>query len=148
AQVFGALGSIKDKSLVAFSRRARLDRTQLLALYEQNPLAARYVDLIVNDALPGGGWKLSGLTPEETTIVEKKLRDLRFNESLATTAKWSRLFGAAGLVLPVVDGRKQDEPVHVGGVKAIYTPAPFPAHEITPNDMDIGFGSPTFRKVL
>ena len=146
ASTLSSLGSIKDKSVGAeFRRRARLTRYQVEALVDQNQICARVVYKPVAEAFrPGWRFRDDALEP----FRERLERELHASERVETAAGWARLYGACGLVLPVVDGRKPHQPLNPRTVRSVLPPTPIPAHQIEPLTYDAAFGSPTYREVL
>lgn len=144
-----SLGSVRDKATgVNFSRRKRLGREELEAMYEQNPIVARVVDRLPEDAIRRG-WRLEGLDADiDMGALHSKLNDLGVDQALLNAAKWSRLYGGALLCLPVADCASPDKPLNLCNVESVYTPVVIPSNDAIPVDMDATFGSPTYRKVL
>ena len=145
ANTLSSLGSIRDKSAGAvFRRRRRLTRHEVETLNDQSEICARVVWKIVDDAFRAG-WTLPG---EHEAFRLRFEREIKGSERLAEAAGWSRLYGACGLVLPVVDGRAPDQPLNMATVRAMSAPNPIPAYQIEPLTYDAAFGSPTYREIL
>jgi phage-related protein (TIGR01555 family) len=144
-----SLGSVRDKAQgLSFQKRTRLARHVLEAAYEQNPIVARVVDRLPDDALRHG-WKLVGTNAEvDMDEIQSKLDDLNIDQILSQAVKWSRLYGGALIAIPAVDGKPYDQPLCMQDIDALYSPIVFSAHEAQPVDMDATFGSPTYKKVL
>lgn len=147
------LGSIRDKSVgLTFRRRRRLDRRTLEAIYEQNAIAARIVDKIVDDALRHG-WSVTNVVGGiDHDVLEKRMLKLRVKQGLAKWAKWGRLYGGALLTLPTL-GRDNntpsvDKPMQVADVGSLFSPSVIAAHNARPIDTDAAFFSPTFGQTL
>lgn len=147
-----SLGSIKDKSVgLTFSRRDRLSRETLEAAYEQNPIVARVVDRLVDDAFRNG-WELCDLDAPDVDPAElmSKLDDLRVNQQLARAARWSRKYGGALVAMPVLDSGDADDPLYVERLagKRMLPLQAVSAHDARPLETDVGFLSPTYGKTL
>lgn len=143
-----SLGSVRDKATgVTFSRRPRLSRDTLEAAYEQEPIVARVVDRLPDDALRNG-WEITGLDVDvDMDYLRSKIEDAGINQALLQAAKWSRLYGGALLCLPT-GGSSPDKPLNLTSIEGLYQPVVVSAYDARPVDMDATFGSPTFRKVL
>lgn len=141
-----ALGSIRDKSTgMGFRQRARLDASTLNSLYEQHAIAARIVDLPVDEAFRTG-WTIKDIDADvDVSMVHTWIDDLNFVPRLKQALKWSRLYGAAVLALPTSDPNPA-LPLRPGS--PMFTPVPFSAQYVTPREYDDGFGSATYRQVL
>ena len=140
-----SLGSTYDKATgVEFRKRLRLSQTQLSSLYEQHPLAAKVVDLIVDEAFRTP-WKVVG-EGIDSKAVDSWCDDLRIDEQLSIALKLSRLYGGALLALPTADGQDPSLPLRPGS--PLFTPAAFDAYDCRPVTMDDGFGSSTYRQTL
>lgn len=139
------LGSVRDKAThTSFRTRPRLSYAQLSALYQQHPLAARIVDLIVDEAFRTP-WRVVG-PGIDSKLVDTWCDDLRIDEQLSTAIRWSRLYGGAVLALPTADRRDPTTPLVPGS--ELFTPAPFDGIDARPLLLDDGFGSATYRKVV
>lgn len=149
ANDFSLMGSVRDKSTgLTFKRRRRLSQTVLEALYEQNSIAARVVDRIVDDAFREG-WELTDLDVEvDLPELYSRLEDLNLDGAVAQAAKWSRLYGASLLTIPTDD----PDPL----ISPLLTPSTIrPLSVVTIRDLaarplstDVAFGSPTYRQTL
>lgn len=148
-----SLGGVRDKHRgIGFSRRARLTDRQLEDLYEQNSLIARVIDKIPDEAFREG-WELSRVVTSDGSKIDPDaiaadLDTLNLNTQLVQAAKWSRLYGASAMAIPVADGKTSEEPMAMGSISDIYAPQVAPARDVVPQEMDGAFWSPTYRKVL
>jgi phage-related protein (TIGR01555 family) len=153
ASTTSPLGGVRDKHTgLRFARRRRLSRKQLEALYEQNPIVARVVDRLANDAFREG-WELSKVETDDgvdvdVTEIKDDLDDLQIDATMARAVKWSRLYGGALMTLPLFDGGTSEQPMSFGPQCFMLNPSVVPAHDARPRDMDAGFNSPTYLKVL
>lgn len=156
-----ALGSVRDKSEgLGFTHRGRLNRETLDALYEQNPIVARVVDLIVDDALRAG-WSLKNVVSPDPGFefdpkeFKSKLDDLGgtdegFDEIISKAAKWSRLYGGSLILVPTAEDPKTDPklPLNTKAIEQLFPLAVISSNEALPQDYDEAFGSRTYRQVL
>lgn len=147
ANTMTSMGSIRDKSTaLTFLRRERLSREVLETMYEQNPIAARVVDRLVDDAFRNG-WTITKCNVDiDHAAIMSRLDELQVNTQMARAARWSRLYGGALLCVPTVDATRRDQVLI--NPTAIYPLTVVAAHDAIPQEYDDGFGSPTYQKVL
>ncbi len=149
----GGLGSAQDKHLgITFAARPSLTRQELDALYRQNPIVARVVDRIVDDALRTG-WELTDVKDAagndvkvDAKVLQSWLDDLRVTQTLKTAGKWSRLYGGALIVLPIMDQKPPTEPAVKGS--PLLPLAVVSGDKALPLWQDGGVFSPTYGRVL
>lgn len=153
ASTTSSIGGVRDKHTgLTFIRRTRLTREQLNALYEQDPIVARVVDRLPNDAFRAG-WDLDQITTDDGSKVDPvevkdDLDDLGVDQVMNRAVKWSRLYGGSIMTLPVYDSGEADEPMVFGPSAFLLPSQAIPAHDARPRDMDAGFNSPTYLKTL
>lgn len=145
-------GSVKDKSTgVAFTRRHRLSRRQLVTLFDQNALAARAVEKLGEEALREP-WSIAshdgGEEIDMLALMQRIEAELQPAAVLHEASVWSRLFGGAAVVLSVLDGRQPSEPLDTDAATHILRPTVVTADDAIPLTYDGAFGSPTYRKFL
>jgi phage-related protein (TIGR01555 family) len=149
----GGLGSQQDKHLgLTFAARASLTRAELDALYRQNAIVARVVDRIVDDALRTG-WELTDVKDAagneikvDAKTLQSWLSDLRVDQTLKTAGKWSRLYGGALVVLPLVDQKDPTEPATKGA--PMLPLVVLSGDKALPLWQDAGIFSPTYGRIL
>lgn len=147
-QALGGVGSFRDRHEgVTFRERKALSQRQLDALYKQNAIAARLVDLIVDDALREG-WEfehVDGVT--DLPALRKRIdRELGIDDALREAGKWSRKDGAALLTIPT--DAKPMFPLALQRVTRVHRLAVEPRRSVVPLYSDEVIGSPTYRKTL
>lgn len=153
ASTTAGLGSVRDKSAgIYFDRRESLQAAQLEALYEQNPIVAKIVDRLSDDAFRHG-WTLEGVEFEDGSAVDvpaimEILSEFQINEALSQASRWSRLYGGAAVLLPVYDGRPPEEPLNARTASTIFPLRTLAAPDVLPMEMDADLVSPTYLKVL
>lgn len=85
-------------------------RNLLSSLYAENGTVANFIDVPVDDAFNGGFRIISSQLDDEDN---KKIKSLMYScgdvEEIKDTARWSRLFGGAGLL--VMTNQKPDTPL-------------------------------------
>lgn len=148
-----SLGGVRDKHRgITFTRRRRLNRVQLEALYEQQPIVAFVVDQIVDDAFRPG-WTFKSITTRDGSsidpeVVQSDLDALDVDGALMQAAKWSRLYGGALVVEPWLDSGAPEEPLCITADSSPLRLQVIPAERALPLYQDVGLFSPTFGKVL
>jgi len=149
-----SLGGVRDKHRgIAFGRRPRLTRQALDVLYEQHALAARIVDLVVDDALREG-WSLQSVTTADGSVIDvaevrSALDDIGIDAALSQAAKWSRLHGGALLVIPAIGSGVASEVMQiVPGQTHLMRLVVVPAERAQPQQQDVGLFSPTYGRTL
>ena len=140
------LGLGADKSNGSrFRRRRRMTNEHLSALYEQDPLHARHVDRIVDDAIR------EGFTIEESNVpgydwsgVMSDLEDLQALRQLGDAWRWSRLWGGS-IAIPVLkDGAMMAKPPDLSKVRSIRSVNVIPSPWAEPIGQIPGMGSSGF----
>jgi phage-related protein (TIGR01555 family) len=145
SQLVGGLGSIRDKHIgVEFKRRRRLTRRQLETLYEQNPLAARLVDLIVDEALREG-WEFETVEHADPIALHERVqKEIQLDRGLEQAGKWSRLYGGALLTVPT--DAKPEWPLGMQTFSNVYPVAVESERNAIPLRTDDRLGSPTYKQ--
>jgi phage-related protein (TIGR01555 family) len=125
----------------------RLAPEQAEILYEQDAIAARIVDRLVDDA-----------TREEIILsdvdesgfdfgpVASGLEDLDVRGQLGDAWRWSRLYGGALAILNVNDGRPMHEPLDMDNVTKLNGIRVVEAPWVTPAPHSFAMGSNGFRR--
>lgn len=90
-----------------------LAKTSLASFYETDGLAKRIIDVIPEDMV-SPGFKVEGIADEAAfrSLWDEKQLNAKIIDALC----WSRLFGGAGIVAIVADGRMLKSPVKHGAV--------------------------------
>lgn len=143
------LGSIHDKSTgLIYVWRRQLTEDALNAMYVQNGIIARIVDLKVQDAFRTP-WKIADCDVQlDHKQIMSDMDDLRVNSSLIKGWQWGNLYGGAGIVLPVRDGRKPRMRMDLGNIVQMYPLQVVAARNCLPYEMDSAFGSPTYQQII
>ncbi len=150
-QEVGGLGSTRDKHVgISFDRSGRMNRRSLDAMYESNAIAARYVDLIVDESFREG-WKFKDASFDgKGADLYKRLRDeMALDASVAQAAKWSRLYGYALNMVPT--NAEPRYPLGLSTPTCMYATFPIAGgacNEVRPLNQDKTLGSATYRKIL
>lgn len=117
----GILGKDKNESTI-FHRRGRRHHDELDALYRQDPLAARIVDVIVDDALRQGyhivfkGDDENAVDPETVNDINSRVNVWKKAVGLTTHVKnhlkQARTYGGSVLVMGANDGQDPIQPIN------------------------------------
>lgn len=146
------LGSVRDKATgITFGRRKRLRRRELESMYEQNPICARVVDKIADDAFREGWELIDHDAPDNfdmQDLMQRLQTDLHIDARMDKAVRWSRLYGGAILALGIIDGRKVHESIDPENIQMFFPPTVIVAEDAPPLTYDAAFGSPTYREVL
>lgn len=110
----GTQGDKKSYSKFQFSRD--ISREELEAMYIEDWLSRKVVDIIPNDMTRN--WrKFEGPTPEQVEKLEDEERRLNIRENTADAMRWARLYGGC-MILIVVEGENPLEPLNVETMRA------------------------------
>lgn len=121
------LGSIaRDKvQSTSFQRRPHLNDETLEGLYHEDPIAARIVESVPQDAFRQGiGLSTTAeLEPEDKAAAENDLQDalkaLQAHKALQEGATWGNLFGGGIVLLGADDARRPEKPLQVDKVREL-----------------------------
>jgi phage-related protein (TIGR01555 family) len=120
-----------------------LSETELEVLYV-NGIPRRYVDSIADEILRHRTTIKLGddnLSEERSQKLindfEAFLQDSNFHHAFSEVVKLQRLYGGAGLVLLLDDGRKPEEPVDPARLRAVRGFIPLSRHELIPEDVTL-----------
>lgn len=147
ANIMTGLAGPPDKSsYTRFQRQPRLERAELESLYEQDAIAARIVDRIVDDSFRTK-WSATGSDVNiENPKLESAMDDLGVNAKLSQAWREGRLYGGALAVLSVADGRPLDQPLDLQAAVRItainVVPSPFLIPEGWGNSSIFPFANP------
>ena len=147
ANAITGLAGAKDKSSYGlFLERDSLDSQILSGLYEQDAIAARVVDRVVDDATREGFY----LTGEDETVdfssVQSELEDLDALNAVADAWRWARLYGGALLIMVVNDGSKMDKPLNLEKANKLSSLQVIESQFVTPVGFNPGLGARAFRR--
>ena len=147
ANALTGLATAKDKSSFGlFLRRAELDTETLNDLYEQDAMAARVVDRLVDDGTREGFTIKGEDKAFDFASVQSELEDLEALPAIADAWRWSRLYGGALLVMVVNDGRKMDQPLNLNAATKLASLQVVESPFVKPADFNPGLGSRAFRR--
>lgn len=104
-------GTALDKTTYGSYRSfGRLDDITLSALYHENDVAARMVDVVPEEMLREG-FDLELGNPDLNKAAAEKVESLNLIPKLADAMRWARCYGGAALLLGADDGRPASMPL-------------------------------------
>ena len=139
------LGTGWDKSSSTFFTADRiLGQTELSTLYEQDAIAARIVDRLVDDATRTE-FTLANLDESfDFGSVKSELEDLDALNQVADAWRWGRLYGGGLLIMAINDGRKFDEPLDLSNATKLSALSVVDSTNVQPVGFIPGLGSRAF----
>jgi uncharacterized protein len=114
-------------------------------LYEQDALAARIVDRVVDDATMVE-WRITGT--DETydwASIKSQMDDIRAVDKIGDAWRWGRLYGGGIIILACNDGRPYDQPLDMASVRSIKLSV-LDSTSIQPVNFLPGLGSSAFAE--
>jgi len=140
------LGTLKDKGQFGgFQRRTKLQTSILDSMYEQDAIAARIVDRVVDDATREDIFLTDTDKKFDFASIQSQLEDLDAVNALGDAWRWARLYGGA-LAIPIVnDGNKMDEPLELDKATKISSIQVIESPFILPVQFNPGLGARAFR---
>lgn len=147
ANALTGLASAVDKSSYSFFRgRAALGPEMLADLYEQDAIAARIVDRVVDDGTREG-FHLTGEDEAfDFSSLESELEDLDAINAVGDSWRWSRLYGGALLIMVVNDGLRMDQPLNLSRATKLASLQVVESQFVTPGGWNPGLGARAFRR--
>ncbi len=145
----------RDKRRVTtFKQRGRFDASTLEALYRENGITRRVIDLPAN-SMTRNWFNISG---DEEERVTQRMETLRAQFHVTEAVKWARLYGGSILLMIIDDGQFAGDddpdltkPVNVDNIKAINALVPFAGWrevQVDESSIDKDQSSPTFGQPL
>ena len=142
----GLAGGADKSSYGFFKTRPTLGPETLSDLYEQDAIAARVVDRLVDDATREGFF----LTGEDESVdfasIQSELEDLDALNAVADAWRWARLYGGALLIMVVNDGQKMDTPLNLATANKLSSLQVVESQFVTPVGFNPGLGARAFRR--
>lgn len=128
-----------------YQKADNLSESELIDLYSGNGVAARIVDLIVDESLRKGFY-ISG---DEKRYIMQEMERLKFVPQLAKLLKYSRAYGGAVMVFGAADGSESlKEPLNTGAIKKVGWLRVYDRFRVLPNDIDNQLTSPRYNMPL
>jgi|GEM_PF-4376512 len=143
--VSGLGGSYDKNNYSVFARQRELQYEELSDLYEQDAIASRVIDRLVDDATREG-FTLEG--PDQDYDFAKAASDLEDVGGLTALGdawRWSRLYGGALAVMIVADGRKLSEPIDMENARRLLSIQVVESPYVIPQNPNPGLGARGFR---
>lgn len=122
--ILTGLGGKADKSKSTRMRgEAILTDEELEALYTDDGIASRIVDLLPDDMVRQG-WeydfeKESDDVEQVSRIYKEIFERMKLDQKLSEALKWSRLYGGAVILIGALDGQELDQPLIPTKIKDI-----------------------------
>lgn len=146
ANLITGLGGSRDKSRGSvLYREGDLTSPELDVLYEQDALAARIVDRIVDDAIRSGFDIEAADEGFDVKSIKSQVEDLQVLEESGDAWRWARLYGGALTYFNTNDGRKMSEPLDLGSVTKLINLQVLESPFVTPSAYNPGLGARAFR---
>ena len=140
------MGTSRDKtSGSVFVRKPDLSPEELSAMFEQDPLVARIVNRLPDDATREGFQLKDANTQFDFASMHSDLEDVSALPNIADAWRWSRLFGGALLFMSVNDGQKMEEPLDLAHATALNALHVIESPYVMPSGHNPGLGSRAFR---
>lgn len=106
----------RDKTTGTFFRACRVFCVaELDDLYRADGLTRRIIDIVGAEMLRQG-FEIDG---DPDGMILSKLEEMQALTKIAQLISWSRLYGAAVIVLGIADGRPLNEPVNLNSIEAV-----------------------------
>lgn len=141
------LSTSKDKSFFSIWTEApKLSDELVSSVYEQDAIAARIVDRLVDDATREG-FTIKGEDESfDFASIQSELEDLDAINAVADAWRWARLYGGALLVPVVNDGGKMDKPLNLDTARKLSSLQVLESPYVTPSAFNPGMGARAFRR--
>ena len=136
------LGTSKAKiNAVRVGTKPVLTQTELETLYAHG-ITRRIVDSVANECTKHRATVELGDETEVETIdwvpqFDELLKVTEFHQALSEVVKLQRLYGGAGLVLLIDDGRPPEEEVDFANIRSVAGYVPLSRYELIPEDFTI-----------
>ncbi len=139
------LGTTRDKSSYTVPGCApRLRYQELCEMYESDPIVARVVDRLVDDATRPG-WQLTTDDQEfDHAQLMSAAEDIGVMPSLGDAWRWARLYGGAIAIMAATDGLPLDEPLDLSRVTSLAAIQVIEAPFVVPDYFGTGLGAASF----
>lgn len=119
-----------------FKRQVYLSPEQLDALYIENAIAARVIDLPVDESWREPVELDSDEDPDAVSDLSAALEDLGVAEVLAQAQIWGRLYGGGIVVMGLDDGQEPSSPVNERGLRTVDWLEPLDRWSVTWDETD------------
>jgi hypothetical protein len=110
------LGTQKDKSMWSMPVNVTIDPATLSALYQSDWMCRKIVDIVAFDSTRA--WRSWQADDDQIEKLEKLEKKLNLQVQLQTALKKARLYGGAGLIIGVDDGKDWGDELDPDDVKA------------------------------
>lgn len=122
ANLLTGLGTKADKSIHTRARNnIIIPDMELEAIYSDDGIGARIVDLLPEDMLKQGWHYEFKNEKEEMEDISRKYNDIfesiHLHEKISEAFKWARLYGGAIIVIGAFDGQDLSQPLNIRRIK-------------------------------
>ncbi len=140
------LGGPTDKSNYSWAAHTHWMPTgELNALYEQNAIAAKFVDRIVEDCMRGEYFSLKGEDIDfDFAQLQSQLENLRATSKLSEAWRWARLYGGSITIMIVNDGLPLDRPMNLKRADKLLKLSTIEGRYVIPDLSNPGLGNLDF----
>jgi len=146
ANLITGLGGSRDKSQgSALYRAGDLSTSELDVLYEQDALAARIIDRIVDDAIRSGFDIEAADEGFDIKSIKSQVEDLQVLDECGDAWRWSRLYGGSLVFFNANDGKKMSEPLILDNVSKLINLQVLESPFVVPSAYNPGLGARAFR---
>jgi len=151
--IMKGLGTSKDpRNSVTYEMGLRITQVTANNLYVYNWLAAKVVDIPVDDATKK--WRnILIADAEQKKEIEKALKDFDVKGKVSLASKWARVFGGS-VILAIIEGDDQEEPLVIENIKEgslknfiVLDRYNIYPEEINRNILSANFGKPEYYMV-
>lgn len=124
----------KDKKTGGyFEQHTRLQEPSLTALYVNDGMSKRIVDVVVEDMVRGK-YKVSN---DEEDLLTKAAKELDFMENVSDALTWQDVYGGSLLLMGINDGGDFEEKLNEGNIKKIEFLKVYDRFQIDINSSDL-----------
>jgi phage-related protein (TIGR01555 family) len=142
----GLASSVDKSSYSFFGARASLQPETLADLYEQDAIAARIVDRLVDDGTREGFFLTGEDEAFDFSSLESEMEDLDAVNAIGDAWRWSRLYGGALLIMVVNDGLRMDQPLNLNRATKLASLQVVESQYVVPAGWNPGLGARAFRR--
>jgi len=114
--ILKGLGGEKDpRKFNQYEMGMKIDQNTANTLYVYNWLAAKVVDIPIDDATRK--WRNILISdPEEKETIEEKLKSFDVKGNINLAAKWARVFGGS-VIMAIIDGEDLEQPLNISTIR-------------------------------
>lgn len=137
----------KDKRVAGDIEYHRMSEAEVESLYAADDVAAALVDTLPDDALREG-WTYQGFDDGQGKDVETAMDKLGARPAFGLAWKWSRIYGAAMILINVDDSQDLAKPLDMTTVREVKSLTVLSRWELQPKNIDVEINSATYGRPL